>query len=82
MTRYAINIFWSPEDGAFVADAPDLECCSALGRTPEAALKELRRAMRDWMAVARKAGKPVPVPRYRPRARTLPDPKAPHSRRR
>jgi len=66
MTRYAINIFWSDEDGAFVADAPDLEFCSALGRTPEAALKELRVAMRAWLAVARKSGKPIPRARYRP----------------
>ena len=66
MTRYHINISWSEEDGAFVADAPDLEACSALGRTPEAALKELRRAMRAWLAVARKCGKPVPKARYRP----------------
>ena len=66
MSHYHINIFWSDEDGAFVADAPDLECCSALGRTPEAALKELRVAMRAWLAVARRAGKPIPRPRYRP----------------
>ncbi len=66
MNRYHINIFWSEEDGAFVADAPDLVSCSALGRTQEEALKELRRAMRAWLAAARRAGKPVPKPRYRP----------------
>lgn len=66
MSHYHINIFWSEEDGAFVADAPDLDSCSALGRTPEEALKELRRAMKAWLAAARRAGKPIPKARYRP----------------
>ena len=68
MNHYHINILWSEEDGACVADAPDLETCSALGRTPEEALKELRRAMKAWLASARRAGKPVPEARYRPAA--------------
>ena len=35
---YQINIFYSEEDGAFVADVPDLEACSAVANTPEEAL--------------------------------------------
>ncbi|MCK6480804.1 MAG: type II toxin-antitoxin system HicB family antitoxin [Planctomycetaceae bacterium] len=66
MSHYHINIFWSEEDGAFVADAPDLESCSALGSTPEGALRELKRAMRAWMAAAKRAKRPVPPARYRP----------------
>ena len=66
MSHYHINIFWSDEDGAFVADAPDMDSCSALGRTPEGALKELRRAMKAWLAAARRAGRPIPKARYRP----------------
>src|SRR5215217_2262242 len=33
MTRYAFVVFWSDEDGAWVADAPDLRSCSAYGST-------------------------------------------------
>jgi hypothetical protein len=29
--HYHINIFWSEEDGGYIADIPDLEACSALG---------------------------------------------------
>ena len=29
-----INIFWSDEDGGYIADIPDLEACSAFGATP------------------------------------------------
>jgi len=66
MSRYHINIFWSEEDGGYIADIPDLEACSAFGATPEAALAELERAQAAWLEAARAAGKPVPPPRYRP----------------
>jgi len=37
MNDYHINIFFSLEDGGYVADVPDLTCCSAFGATPEEA---------------------------------------------
>ena len=66
MQHYAINVFWSDEDTIWVADAPDLKSCSALGDTPEAAVAELRVAMEAWLEVARERGLPIPEPRYRP----------------
>ena len=66
MTDYHINIFYSDEDGGYIADVPDLDSCSAFGSTPEAALAEVERAKTAWLAAAREAGKPVPAPRYRP----------------
>ena len=66
MKDYHINIFYSEEDGAYVADIPDLDACSAFGETPEAALAELERAKAAWLEAARAAGKPIPRPRYRP----------------
>jgi len=62
---YHINIFWSDEDGGYVADIPDLEACSAFGRTPREALAELERAKAAWLEAARAEGKPIPAPRYR-----------------
>lgn len=64
--RYHINIFYSDEDDGFIADIPDLTHCSAFGATPEAALAEVRIAMKSWLAAARKLKKPIPKPRYRP----------------
>jgi predicted RNase H-like HicB family nuclease len=64
--RYAINVFWSEEDGAWVADVPDLKSCSAFGETPEAAIAEVRIAMEAWLAAARDAGLSIPKPRYQP----------------
>ena len=66
MKDYHINIFYSDEDGGYIADIPDLEACSAFGKTAEEALAEVEKAKAAWIAAARAAGKPVPPPRYRP----------------
>ncbi len=66
MSDYHINVFYSGEDGGYVADIPDLEACSAFGASPEEALAEVKRAKDAWLAAAGEAGKPVPEPRYRP----------------
>ena len=66
MSDYHINIFYSEEDGGYIADIPDLEHCSAFGETPEQALAEVERAKEAWLEAARAAGKPIPPPRYRP----------------
>lgn len=66
MSDYHINIFYSEEDSGYVADIPDLAACSAFGDTPEEALMEVEKAKKAWLAAARKAGKPIPPPRYRP----------------
>ena len=64
--RYHINLFWSAEDACWVADVPDLRFCSAFGKTPEAAAREVQLAIRAWLASARDHGDPIPEPRYRP----------------
>ncbi|MBI2997163.1 MAG: type II toxin-antitoxin system HicB family antitoxin [Deltaproteobacteria bacterium] len=66
MSDYHINIFYSEEDGGYIADIPDLDSCSAFGETPEQALKELAVAKKAWLEAARQAGKTIPPPRYRP----------------
>ena len=66
MQDYHINIFYSEEDGGYIADVPDLEACSAFGQSPQEALKEVEVAKRLWLEAAETAGKPIPPPRYRP----------------
>jgi predicted RNase H-like HicB family nuclease len=66
LSDYHINVFYSDEDAAYVADIPDLEACSAFGATAEEALAEVERAKQAWIAAARDAGRPIPEPRYRP----------------
>ncbi len=66
MKDYHINIFWSEEDGGYIADIPDLESCSAFGKTAEAALAEVELAKSAWLDAARELAKQIPEPRYRP----------------
>ena len=61
-----MNVFYSDEDGGFIADIPDLKHCSAFGDTPEQALHEVLIAKAAWLEAARLAGKSIPRPRYRP----------------
>ncbi len=65
MAVYHINVFWSDEDGAYVADIPDLVSCSAFGGSPEEALRQVLIVRDAWLESAREHGDPVPEPRYR-----------------
>ncbi len=66
MKDYHINIFYSTDDGGYIADIPDLQSCSAFGETPEEALSQVQQAKLAWLEAAREEGKPIPPPRYRP----------------
>jgi predicted RNase H-like HicB family nuclease len=66
MSDYHINLFYSEEDGGYIADIPDLKSCSAFGPTPEEALREVQIAKSAWLKTCRAHKKPVPKPLYRP----------------
>jgi predicted RNase H-like HicB family nuclease len=59
---YPVTIFYSEEDGGYIAVAPDLKGCSAFGETPQEALRELEVAMELWLEVARRDSTPLPEP--------------------
>jgi len=73
MSDYHINLFYSEEDGGYIADIPDLKSCSAFGATPEEALQEVQLAKKAWLETCRARRKPVPQPRYRPAIYALTD---------
>lgn len=66
MSDYHINVFFSSEDKGYIADIPDLKYCSAWGKTPVLAVKQVMVAKNAWIASARADGRRVPKPRYRP----------------
>ncbi|MEI6330642.1 MAG: type II toxin-antitoxin system HicB family antitoxin [Pseudanabaena sp.] len=66
MKDYHINIFYSEEDEAYIADIPDLKYCSAIGETPQQALNEVILAKTAWLEAAKAESKNIPKPRYRP----------------
>ncbi len=57
---YPINVFWSDEDGAWIADVPDLAYCSAIGDTPHEAVAEVEVATEAWLEAARANGRVIP----------------------
>ena len=62
MSDYHISIFYSEEDGGYIAIAPDLKGCSAFGETPQEALKEMETAMELWLDVAMRDRAPISEP--------------------
>ena len=65
MTKYEIIIYWSNDDDAFIAEAPELPGCAADGPTRATALKNVDVIIKEWIATAKSLGRPIPVPRGR-----------------
>lgn len=65
MTGYPIEVHWSDEDDAWVADVPDLPYCSAHGPTPHDAVAEVESAAEAWIEAAQATGREVPSPSAR-----------------
>ncbi|MBI5562132.1 MAG: type II toxin-antitoxin system HicB family antitoxin [Deltaproteobacteria bacterium] len=65
MYRYEIIIYWSDEDGAYVAEVPELPGCMADGATYEDALRNTETAIAEWIDTARGMGRDIPAPKGR-----------------
>jgi predicted RNase H-like HicB family nuclease len=65
MKDYHINVFYSEKDKCYVADIPDLKYCTALGDSPEEAVREVQMAKAAWLKAAKQRGKPIPKATYR-----------------
>lgn len=63
--RYEIDVFWSEEDKAFLAEVPHLDGLMVHGDTHEEALAEAQVAIGFWLELAREDGRPIPEPRLR-----------------
>ena len=62
---YEIILYWSKEDGAFLAEVPELPGCMADGGTYQEALANAETVIREWIETARELGRTVPEPRGR-----------------
>jgi len=63
MHRYEIIIYWSKEDAAYIAEAPELPGCMAHGASDGDALDNIHQAMDLWLSTAREDGAAIPTPR-------------------
>ena len=62
-TNYEIIIYWSEDDNAFLAEAPELHGCMADGATQEDALKNIKVIMEQWIETAKSLGRSIPAPK-------------------
>jgi len=60
-----INVFYSEEDGGYIADIPDLPHCAAFGESPGEALAEVLEAKAAWIEAAKAEGKLVPLSSFK-----------------
>ena len=63
--RYEIIIYWSAEDEAFIAEVPELPGCAADGPDYEAAIRNVKVVISEWIETAQELGRPIPEPRGR-----------------
>ncbi len=58
--KYSYRVFWSADDGEYVAACIEIPSLSGLGSTPEAAMSEAREAVCGWLAHLQSEGTPPP----------------------
>jgi len=65
MYKYEVIVYWSEEDEAYIAEAPELAGCMADGATYEEALKNVQVIISEWIETAKTIGREVPPPKGR-----------------
>ena len=65
MSKYAVCIYWSKDDQAFIAEVPELAGCAADGATYQEALANVETVIREWIETAKELGRPIPEPKGR-----------------
>ncbi|MDN5366002.1 MAG: hypothetical protein PWP44_1205 [Thermacetogenium sp.] len=65
MYKYEIIIYWSEEDGAFIAEVPELPGCAADGATYQEVLANVEKVIEEWIETATELGRPIPKPKGR-----------------
>jgi predicted RNase H-like HicB family nuclease len=63
--RYEVIIYWSDDDGAFIAEVPELAGCAADGASYSEALANVEVVIGEWIDTARELGRPIPEPKGR-----------------
>ncbi len=64
--RYEVVIWWSEEDGSYLAAIPELPGCMADGATRQKALANLEVIANEWVDTAVAEGWPIPEPKGHP----------------
>ena len=62
MDKYTRVIYWSDDDGKFIAEVPELAGCMADGDTLEEALRNSGVIVSEWIEMAEILGREIPEP--------------------
>ena len=63
MNRYEIIIYWSEDDGRYIAEVPELPGCMADGETRVEVLNNVETIISEWLETANLEGREIPVPK-------------------
>ena len=64
-SKYEVIIYWSKDDGAFLAEVPELPGCMADGQTYHEALANAEQIIEEWIQTAKEEGRAIPQPKGR-----------------
>ena len=62
-SKYEIIIYWSKEDEAYIAEAPELAGCMGDGKSYAEALENVQVVIAEWIETAQSLGRVIPEPR-------------------
>jgi predicted RNase H-like HicB family nuclease len=63
--KYEIIIWWSNEDGCYLAEVPELAGCMADGKTLKEVTENTEKIIQEWIECAYEDGDEIPLPRGR-----------------
>lgn len=63
MCKYEVIIYWSEEDGVFLAEMPELSGCMADGESAQKALENIEVIAKEWLETAKELGRDIPIPK-------------------
>ena len=65
MFRYEIIIYWSKEDQAYIAEAPELPGCMADVSSYKEVLENNTQIIEEWIETAKELSRKIPTPKGR-----------------
>ena len=60
MYKYELLVYWSEEDGKFIAEVPELSGCMADGDNYLEAVKNAQTMITEWLETAQELGRDIP----------------------
>jgi predicted RNase H-like HicB family nuclease len=61
--KYELIIYWSADDNAFIAEAPELAGCKADGSSYADAVKNIEIVIDEWIETAKILKRSIPAPK-------------------